>query len=112
LIYLYACAACGHTQDVIKSVKDFDRTEVCKCGTEMKRQISRGRIYLSGTAVQEKKFQPALGRAATDSELRAEAKQRGWIECGNERPEKHLKPELSEYPTFTSDEIRALTSKP
>jgi putative FmdB family regulatory protein len=112
MLYEYLCAPCGKSVEVVKSVVDFDRVEPCpSCQSGMRRAIS-GRIYLSGTKVEERVFQPALGRGATNSELRAEAKKHGWVEVGNERPEKHLKPEQSEYPTFSSDEIRALTSKP
>jgi putative FmdB family regulatory protein len=112
ILYGYRCEPCGKSTEVVKSVVDFDRVELCPaCQSVMRREISR-RIWLSGTKVEEKVWQPALGRGATNSELRAEAKAKGWTEVGNERPEKHLKPELSEYPTFTSDEIRALTSKP
>lgn len=53
--------------------------------------------FLYNTNVQEKKWQPALGKPTTDAQLKAEAKARGWIEVGNERPEKYLKPQLSSY---------------
>lgn len=112
MLYGYHCTPCGKSHDVVKLVADFDREELCpSCQSVMRREISR-RIWFSGTKVEEKVWQPSLGRAATTSELRAEAKERGWTEVGNERPEKHLKPDLHEYPTFTNDEIAALTRKP
>lgn len=74
----------------------------------MIRAFAPRKIHLSGTAVQEKKYQPALGRAATDKELASEAKARGWAEVGNERPEKHLKPAEVEYPSFSEEDLRSI----
>lgn len=111
-MYEYRCE-CGVVTDVIKSARDFERPENCPtCAKVMRRAFAPRRIHLYGTEVQEKQFQPALGRPATRREMQAEAKKQGWIEVGNERPESFLKPQVSEYPSFTNDEIAQLTRKP
>lgn len=112
MIYAYLCNNCGENADVIKPVSEYDKKELCKsCGCVMTREFAPRRVYLHNTAVQEKKFQPALGRAATDRELKQAAKENNWIEIGNERVEKHVKAPEIEYPTFSDDDIKALTVK-
>lgn len=39
MIYEYECPGCSKTQDVIKSVKEFDRVELCECGRPMQRKF-------------------------------------------------------------------------
>ncbi len=113
MIYDYHCNECDTHTEVIKSVRFIDQKEKCQiCDTLMTRAFAPTKIHLSGTAVQEKKWQPALGRAATDNEMRQEAKRRGMIEVGNERPENHLKPPEAEYPSFSDHDIESLTRKP
>ena len=112
MIYAYQCAECGEKVDIVKAVKDYDRVEYCKdCNTVLTRCFSATRLYFNNTAVQEREFCPAIGHDVTKRERQQIAKERGWVEIGNERPEKHLKPQLSEYPTFTNEEIRQLTTK-
>lgn len=78
----------------------------------MIRAFAPRRLHFTNTAVQELKWQPSLGRPATDREMRAEAKKNDWIEVGTEKPEKHLKPQLSEYPSFSEDDLRSLSRQP
>lgn len=109
MIYAYKCQACGKSHDIIKPVADFDREEVCPtCSLTMQRAVCPVKIHLYGTAVQEKKYQPALGRAATDNELKTVARARGWEEVGTEDPSKHLKPKEAEYPTFSDEDLRSM----
>lgn len=112
MVYDYLCNECDTHVDVIKRVGEIDRKEKCpSCDTIMTRAFCPSKIHLSGTAVQEKKWQPALGRACTDREMKAEAKAKGMIEVGNEKQERHLKVAETEYPSFSDDDIKALTSK-
>jgi putative FmdB family regulatory protein len=112
LVYEYQCNECDSRVDVIKSVREIDKKESCKtCGTIMTRAFAPRKIHLSGTAVQEKKWQPSLGRPATDNEMKQAAKDKGWIELGSERPEKHLAPPDAEYPSFSNDDLAALARK-
>lgn len=98
MIYEYNCGNCTKIFDVVKPVSLFDREENCpKCNSLMIRAFAPAKIHLYNTAVQEKVYQPALGKAATNSELKREADRRGWVELGNENPYKHLKPETSSY---------------
>lgn len=113
MTYRYSCEneQCQRIFEVIKSVKDFEREEKCSCGYKAKREYVKPRIYLAGTQVQEKKWQPALGRPATDNELKGVAKRHDWTEVGNEDVSKHVEPPRVEYPTFSNDDIQSLCRK-
>lgn len=98
MIYVYKCDGCNGEFEVIKPVADYERIESCPVsGTIMTRAIAPQRIFLHNTAVQERAYNPAFGKALTRNEAKEIAKQRGMIEVGNERPEKHLKPRLNDY---------------
>lgn len=113
MIYVYHCEGCGKSYEIAKPVAQYDEPEYCSVsGTTMVRAITPVRLHLYGTQVQEKKWQPAVGKAMTDSEMRQYAKSRDWIEVGNENLDKYCKPTQSEYPTFTDDDVRAITAKP
>jgi putative FmdB family regulatory protein len=99
LIYVYRCDGCNNEFDIIKSVKDFDRIENCPTsGTIMTRAVAPAKLHIYNTQVQESYFHPGLGQVVKgDNHARRIAKERGLIEVGNERPEKHLKVKLSSY---------------
>lgn len=112
MIYVYDCSGCGKKYEVVKSVRHIDREELCPVSSvTMTRAFAPAKIYLQGTAVQEKVWQPALGRAATRKELESEAKAKGWIELGNEDPSKHLSTPKVEYPSFSDDDLKSLANK-
>lgn len=69
---------------MIKPVSQYQDPETCKCGYEATRVPFPKRVYLANTAVQDRKFNQALGTVCTDSEARQIAKERGLIEVGNE----------------------------
>lgn len=111
MIYEYHCMDCDTKTDIIKSIREFERREHCKvCGALMTRCFS-ARIQFTNTAVQELQFNPAIGRAVTKREMAQIAKRNDWVEVGNERVEKHVKPQEIDYPTFTNDDIDALSRK-
>lgn len=113
MLYEYVCHGCGKSYEIAKPVVEFNKDEHCPTsGTTMARAIAPVRLHFYGTKVQEKKWQPAIGQAMTDREIKEHAKTRGWIEVGNENLDKHYKPVQSEYPSFSDDEIRAITGKP
>ena len=91
MVYVYKCDSCGNQFDVIKSVSRYQDPENCKCGYEATRVPFPQRTYLSGTAVQDRKWNHALGMDCTESEARAYAKQNGLIEVGNENVTKEAK---------------------
>ncbi len=98
MIYEYKCFGCKRGFDVIKPVKDYDKEETCeKCGAVADRVPFPRRTYLSGTAVQDKYFNHALGTVCTDKEAKILAKNRGMIEVGNEDVSKHVNPVESNY---------------
>lgn len=77
----------------------------------MTREFVPRKIHLFGTAVQDKKFQPAIGRPATDSEMRQIAKEKGWTEIGNERQDKYIRQPETELPDLSEDDIKSLSDK-
>lgn len=98
MIYVYSCNGCGGKFDIIKPVGDYNRPEFCPTShVTMTRAFAPQIVYLSGTEVQERAWNPAFGQALTRNEAKQIAKDKGMIEVGNERPEKHLKPNLSSY---------------
>ena len=109
MVYEYACPTCSLSRDVVKSVREMDSPETCaKCDSPMVRAFAPRRLHFTGTAVQEKKWQPAIGRACTDNELKKIARGKGMIELGTEKAERHLEPPTAEYPSFTDDDIAAI----
>lgn len=87
-IYLYKCQKCQNTFDVVKSMSDIDRQELCECGHTAERRINfRGELL--GTAVEEAEYNPGLGCWTKNKRHRQEiAKRRGLVEIGNdEKPD-------------------------
>jgi putative FmdB family regulatory protein len=99
MIYVYKCDGCDQKFDIVKPVSDFDRQELCPTsGVTMTRQFAPSKIHLGKTAVEDAYFHPAFGQVVKgDSHAQKLAKERGMIEVGNEKPEKHLKPNLKSY---------------
>ena len=85
MTYEYECGHCKFRFDVVKSVKDLDRSENCpSCGEFGVRQFSF-RVHIHGAKVQHPEYNPALGCVVRNKEHRAEiCKQKGLIEIGND----------------------------
>lgn len=98
-MYSYSCPKCNQATDVIKAVADFDRQEQCDvCSTIMIRDFAPKKVHLYGTAVQNAYMHHGLGQVVrSDSHAKQLAKDRGWVEIGNENPHKHQKPRLKSY---------------
>lgn len=98
MLYEFRCSSCVKSFDVVRPVSEYDAAAFCPdCGHEGTRVPFPRKLHLTGTKVQEKYFNPALGCVTTDSEAKQIAKERGMIEVGNERVEKHVKPEEFDY---------------
>lgn len=97
MIYDYECQDCGKRFDIIKAVSEIDRIELCSHCTKPMRIVFHA-PQLVGTKVDDAYYCPSHGQvvksAAHSREL---AKHKGWLEIGNERPEKHLKIERKPY---------------
>ena len=82
--YPYYCVSCGRNEDIIKSMRDAAREEICpQC------EITMNRIWvapeLSGASVQEAEYNPALGCVTKNKRHRTEiAKRKGLQEIGND----------------------------
>lgn len=97
MIYEQECTSCGNKFEVVKPASEYDTIEICKCGAEAKRVPFPRKIHLSNTAVQSPYFNHALGQVCTDNEARKIAKERGMIEVGNERVDKHVQSAETNY---------------
>ncbi len=87
MIYPYLCKSCGNDFNVIKSVKDIDNQELCKCGGEAVRYISRTHFY--GAKVEDAEYNPAFGCIVKSAKHRKDlAKRLNVEEVGNEPVEK------------------------
>lgn len=96
--YEYQCQNCDTETEASKPVAEYNTEEKCpNCSCVMAKKFS-GRIGLHNTAVQEKYFSHTLGKVVNGPiHEKKLAKEKGMIELGNERPEKHLKPKRQEY---------------
>lgn len=85
MTYEYLCERCDRRFDVVKSVKEIDRSERCdSCEGIAKRQFSF-RVHILGASVQHAEYNPAFGCVVKDKYHRAElAKRRGLVEIGND----------------------------
>lgn len=99
MIYEYSCDGCGKTYDIVKSVKDFERQELCPTSSvTMVRGFAPRKIHLFGTQVNEKYYDVSLGQVVNSPKHAvAVAREKGFEPVGNERPEKHLKVQLNDY---------------
>lgn len=96
MVYEYECRRCLKRLEIIKPAADSSCDETCDFCKEPLHKIF-SRAHLTGTKVQEKVWQPAIGKPATNSELATIAKRKGWEPIGNEKPEKHLRIQRTEY---------------
>lgn len=97
MIYLYGCDGCNEEFDIIKPVAEMDAVENCPTSGTIMVRLVKPKIHLHNTGVQDKVWQPALGRAASTSELRNVAKEKGWVEVGNEKVADHVTPYSKPY---------------
>ena len=89
-IYEYRCQACEAPFDIACPISDIDnRVECPKCAVingKAQRQLTRTSFY--GAAVEDSSWDPGLGMVVkSNKHRRDEAKARGLIEIGNEKPE-------------------------
>lgn len=88
--YAYLCGFCGAEFDVVRPMSQIDDAAVCpECkvaNSKQARQLTRTHFY--GAKVEDAYRCPALGKVITSKRQRdEEAKRRGLIEIGNEKPE-------------------------
>lgn len=86
MTYEYACLQCRHRFDVIKSVKDIERSENCpQCGEFAERKFVPSRLYLAGTSVEHAEYNPGLGQIVKNKQHKKEiCKRMGVVEVGND----------------------------
>ena len=102
--YVYRCPEdhCHEVYDVVKPMSEIDELAICpRCGafaSSACRQVTKAYFY--GAKVEDAAYDPAFGQVIRSSRHRKdEAKARGWIEVGNEKPEvveKHFERQWAE----------------
>lgn len=84
--YVYKCAV-GHEFEVIKRIAEMDRDECCQCGSPAARQITKANFY-GADQWDKMTYDPVFKQVVkNDNHRRQLAKERGWVEVGNEKPE-------------------------
>lgn len=88
--YVYVCYACTFEFEVVCPISAIDEEVACeRCDAangKSSRQLTRTHFY--GAKVEDAYRCPALGKVITSKKQRdEEAKRRGLIEIGNEKPE-------------------------
>jgi putative FmdB family regulatory protein len=90
--YDYKCADCSHPFEVVKSMSQLDEMESCpsclaSCDKRC-RLITKGKEFF-GEKPDEPYFSSALGKWVKGKKDESkQAKERGWIEVGNQSVEK------------------------
>lgn len=81
--YVYKCVACGTKQEIVKTMHNATREEICGCGIVLDRVYTSFQIM--GAKVQDAEFNPGLGCVVRNARHRKElADRKGLIEVGNE----------------------------
>lgn len=90
MIYPYECPECKHTFEVIKPVAEIDFVERCEaCGMEAERKIAKNQYFYGADDWDNAEYNPGLGQVVKNRKHREQiAKQKGFIEVGNEDPVK------------------------
>ena len=78
--------ACEHTFEVIKSVKEINSPEHCeKCNAVAVRTIATSQAFFGANDWDTAHYSPAFGKVVKNNlEARRLAKERGYVEIGNE----------------------------
>lgn len=85
--YVYQCTKCAKRTEIVKSMHDSGREEICsECSITLSRVYTTFQIL--GAKVEDAEFNPGLGCVTKSAKHRAEiAKQKDLIEVGNETPD-------------------------
>lgn len=100
MIYVYHCSKCKKDFDVCKRVSEINTSETCSiCGSEMKRKFILPKLEIYGhCSTQSAYYHPGLGCVVRDDKhAKKIAKERKLVECGDQKPEKFLKPKVKDY---------------
>ena len=88
MIYEYYCDECSRTTEIVKTIAEIDRHELCEmCDIPMVRHLT-GKVGFSGekTESHNSYFHHALGQVVkSDDHAKEIAKNKGLIEVGNDK---------------------------
>ncbi len=88
MIYEFYCVNCDAIDEVMRPMEESGLPYTCpECDGDTRRHYVAPAIKTQGEQIPY--FHPAFGRVVTDNEAKTEARQRGWVEVGNEDVAKH-----------------------
>ena len=91
MIYEFFCKECNAIDEINRPAHEATLPYHCpECDMVMKRQYNVPNTITKGEQIPY--FHPAFGKVLTDREAKAEARQNGWEEIGNENVAKHTPP--------------------
>ncbi len=92
MTYVFFCEKCGKYDEVVRSVDECSNPFRCNsCADFMQRVYTPPQLITKGEAIAY--YHPAFGQVVkSDDHARRLAKERGWIEIGNEDVHKHTPP--------------------
>jgi putative FmdB family regulatory protein len=90
MIYPHECSVCKKEFEVIKPLEDFDKSEYCpECGMIGIRVIAKRQAFYGASDWDTRHYNQALGMVVkSNKEAQKLARERGWVEIGNEPVEK------------------------
>jgi putative FmdB family regulatory protein len=89
--YDFFCKPCNAVDEIERKMSEATLPYHCpECKAECRRIYSAPNVVTKGEDIAV--FNPAFGEAVTDAQAKRMAKQRGWIEIGNEDINKYTPP--------------------
>lgn len=93
MIYEFYCQKCNAIDEVVRLAKDSSLPYHCPdCGGLAKRHYTVPQTITKGEDIAT--YNPAFGQVVTDAQAKRMAKERGWVEVGNEDVAKHTAPPI------------------
>ena len=95
-VYEFDCKHCNAIDEVTRPAAECKEPYRCPdCDAVCQRHYTAPQVITQGEQV--KYFHPAFGKVMSDLDAKREAKARGLIEVGNEDPNKHIAPPVTNY---------------
>ena len=86
--YEFYCPKCNAIDEVIRKMEHATDPYMCPdCNSVTRRHYTAPMVKTKGE--EKPYFHPAFGQVVTDSQAKQMAKDRGWVEVGNEDVHKH-----------------------
>lgn len=91
MIYEFYCSECNAIDEVVRPASDCNLPYNCPdCGKLARRHYTVPQTITKGEDIPT--FNPAFGQVCTNAQAQRMARERGWVEVGNEDVAKHTPP--------------------